>query len=254
MVFTVNIGNTLIDVGVVTDNAVLFVERISTDPQQTDLEYAMIFQSIAELHQISWHEIQGSILASVVPPLTDTVSRAILKLMKKQPLIVSPGIKTGLNIRIDDPAQLGSDMVVNAVAAIQEYPLPLILVDLGTATTFSVINQNSEYIGGAIVPGVRVALDALVTRTSQLPRIGFEEPQKVIGVNTIECMRSGVVLGAASMVDGMIYRMEQELQASATVVATASSSCAILPHCNHEILYDDTLPLKGLYFLYQKNC
>ncbi len=224
MVFTVNIGNTLIDVGVVTDNAVLFVERISTDPQQTDLEYAMIFQSIAELHQISWHEIQGSILASVVPPLTDTVSRAILKLMKKQPLIVSPGIKTGLNIRIDDPAQLGSDMVVNAVAAIQEYPLPLILVDLGTATTFSVINQNSEYIGGAIVPGVRVALDALVTRTSQLPRIGFEEPQKVIGVNTIECMRSGVVLGAASMVDGMIYRMEQELQASATVVATASSS------------------------------
>lgn len=253
MVFTVDIGNSNIVVGPVGPEGVGFVERISTDHKKTDLEYAMTLKAVMDLHRILPGEIEGCIISSVVPPVTGVVAGALHKLTGREPLVVGPGIRTGLNIRTENPAQLGSDRVVDAVAAIAEYPLPLIVIDMGTATTMSAIDEKGNYLGGVICPGVQISLEALASRTSQLPNISFEAPRHAIGANTVECMRSGAILGNASMLDGMIARLEQELGGPATVVATGGLSSFITPHCRHEIHYDETLLLKGLYLIYRKN-
>ncbi|MCC2231491.1 type III pantothenate kinase [Lachnospiraceae bacterium CLA-AA-H215] len=254
MVFTIDIGNSNIVVGTVNRQGVLFVERMSTDHKKTELEYAILLKSAMEIHGITTNEIKGCIISSVVPPVTSVINRALEKLTGEKALVVGPGIRTGLNIKIDNPAQLGSDLVVDAVAGIAEYPLPLIIIDMGTATTMSAIDAAGNYLGGVIIPGVRVALDSMVSRTAQLPRISFEAPKKAIGKNTIECMKSGSVLGSASMLDGMIDRLEEELSQDATVVATGGIAPFITPHCKHKIICDDTLLLKGLYLIYNKNC
>ena len=246
MVFTIDIGNSNIVVGTVNRQGVLFVERMSTDHKKTELEYAILLKSAMEIHGITTNEIKGCTTSSVVPPVTSVINRALEKLTGEKALVVGPGIRTGLNIKIDNPAQLGSDLVVDAVAGIAEYPLPLIIIDMGTATTMSAIDAVGNYLGGVIIPGVRVALDSMVSRTAQLPRISFEAPKKAIGKNTIECMKSGSVLGSASMLDGMIYRLEEELGQDATVVATGGIAPFITPHCKHKIVCDDTLLLKGL--------
>ena len=168
-------------------------------------------------------------------------------------LIVGPGVKTGLNILMDNPKTLGSDLVVNAVAGISEYPVPLILIDLGTATTISVIDTKKNYIGGMILPGIRVSTDSLTSRTSQLPRIGVEEPRRLIGTNTIDCMKSGMIYGNASCLDGMIQRINRELGEKATVVATGGLARFIVPHCLEHVILDDELLLKGLKYIYYKN-
>lgn len=254
MVFTIDIGNSNIVVGTVNRQGVLFVERMSTDHKKTELEYAILLKSAMEIHGITTNEIKGCIISSVVPPVTSVINRALEKLTGEKALVVGPGIRTGLNIKIDNPAQLGSDLVVDAVAGIAEYPLPLIIIDMGTATTMSAIDAAGNYLGGVIIPGVRVALDSMVSRTAQLPRISFEAPKKAIGKNTIECMKSGSVFGSASMLDGMIDRLEEELSQDATVVATGGIAPFITPHCKHKIVCDDTLLLKGLYLIYNKNC
>ncbi|MEI3240383.1 MAG: type III pantothenate kinase [Lachnospiraceae bacterium] len=254
MVFTIDIGNSNIVVGTVNRQGVLFVERMSTDHKKTELEYAILLKSAMEIHGITTNEIKGCIISSVVPPVTSVINRALEKLTGEKALVVGPGIRTGLNIKIDNPAQLGSDLVVDAVAGIAEYPLPLIIIDMGTATTMSAIDAAGNYLGGVIIPGVRVALDSMVSRTAQLPRISFEAPKKAIGKNTIECMKSGSVFGSASMLDGMIDRLEEELGQDATVVATGGIAPFITPHCKHKIVCDDTLLLKGLYLIYNKNC
>ena len=254
MVFTIDIGNSNIVVGTVNRQGVLFVERMSTDHKKTELEYAILLKSAMEIHGITTNEIKGCIISSVVPPVTSVINRALEKLTGEKALVVGPGIRTGLNIKIDNPAQLGSDLVVDAVAGIAEYPLPLIIIDMGTATTMSAIDAAGNYLGGVIIPGVRVALDSMVSRTAQLPRISIEAPKKAIGKNTIECMKSGSVLGSASMLDGMIDRLEEELSQDATVVATGGIAPFITPHCKHKIVCDDTLLLKGLYLIYNKNC
>ena len=241
MVFTIDIGNSNIVVGTVNRQGVLFVERMSTDHKKTELEYAILLKSAMEIHGITTNEIKGCIISSVVPPVTSVINRALEKLTGEKALVVGPGIRTGLNIKIDNPAQLGSDLVVDAVAGIAEYPLPLIIIDMGTATTMSAIDAVGNYLGGVIIPGVRVALDSMVSRTAQLPRISFEAPKKAIGKNTIECMKSGSVLGSASMLDGMIDRLEEELGQDATVVATGGIAPFITPHCKHKIVCDDTL-------------
>ena len=254
MVFTIDIGNSNIVVGTVNRQGVLFVERMSTDHKKTELVYAILLKSAMEIHGITTNEIKGCIISSVVPPVTSVINRALEKLTGEKALVVGPGIRTGLNIKIDNPAQLGSDLVVDAVAGIAEYPLPLIIIDMGTATTMSAIDAAGNYLGGVIIPGVRVALDSMVSRTAQLPRISFEAPKKAIGKNTIECMKSGSVFGSASMLDGMIDRLEEELGQDATVVATGGIAPFITPHCKHKIVCDDTLLLKGLYLIYNKNC
>ncbi len=253
MIFAIDIGNTNIVIGAMEPSRTLFVERLSTDTGRTDLEYALAFKTVLELYSLSPRDFEGSILSSVVPPLTGAVCRALEKLFGRAPLVVGPGVKTGLNIRIDNPAQLGSDLVVDAVAGIAEYPLPLLIVDMGTATTISAIDRQGTYIGGVIIPGAGVSLDSLSSHASQLPRISLEAPKKPIGTNTVECMKSGIVLGSASQIDGMLGRMEEELGSPATAIATGGLARFIVPYCRHRILLDDDLLLKGLRILYYRN-
>ena len=168
-------------------------------------------------------------------------------------MVVGPGIKTGLSIMIDNPAQLGSDLVVDAVAGIREYPVPLIIIDMGTATTISVVDSKRNYIGGVIMTGMAVSTDALISRTAQLPRIAFEKPKRIIGANTVECLKSGIMYSNACAIDGMVERMEEELGEKCTVVATGGLSGVVIPLCRRDIIIDDDLMLKGLVLIYNKN-
>lgn len=253
MILTIDIGNTNIVFGCSDGKEILFIERIATRSTSTDTEYAILFKNVLELHDISVGSIEGAIISSVVPSATNLVKRAVKKLVDTEILVVGPGIKTGLKIMMDNPAQLGSDLVVDAVAGIAEYHLPLIICDFGTATTISVVNTKREYIGGVIMPGVKVSHDSLVGRTAQLPKISFEAPKHVIGKNTIECMRSGILYSTASSIDGMIERIEEELGEKATVIATGGLASTIIPLCRRDIIIDDMLLLKGLTILYNKN-
>ena len=206
-----------------------------------------------ELHHINPKEIEGGIISSVVPPITNIVRASAEKVLGKSVKIVGPGVKTGLNILMDNPAQVGSDRIVNAVAAINEYTAPLIIIDMGTATTFCVVDEKKNYIGGMILPGVRISLDALTAGTSQLSRISIEAPKKIIGKNTIDCMKSGIINGNAACIDGMISRINRELGQEATVIATGGLAKKIVPHCEQKICIDDELLLKGLRLIYEKN-
>lgn len=253
MILTIDIGNTNIVLGCSGKDEILFIERIATRSTATDTEYAILFKNMLEMHSIAIGELEGAIISSVVPTATNLVKRAVRKLSSIDALIVGPGIKTGLKIMMDNPAQLGSDLVVDAVAGIAEYPVPLIICDFGTATTISVINSKKEYIGGVIMPGVKVSHDSLVGRTAQLPKISFDTPKRVIGKNTIECMKSGILYSAASSIDGMIERIEEELGQKARVIATGGLASTIIPLCHRDIVIDDMLLLKGLTILYKKN-
>ncbi|MDE5768346.1 MAG: type III pantothenate kinase [Oscillospiraceae bacterium] len=253
MLLAIDVGNTNIVLGCFDKDTILFRERLSTNQQATDLEYISGIKMALDMHGIEKDLIQDAIISSVVPSVTATLREAVSKYIHKRVMVVNPGIRTGLSILIDNPAQLGSDLVVDAVASLQEYPAPMIIIDMGTATTLSVINEKKQYIGGVITTGMAVSVDALVSRTSQLPKISFEPPKKVIGTNTIDCMKSGILYGTASMLDGMITRIEQELGQSCTVIATGGLSRMIVPLCTHEMILDDDLLLKGLYAIYQKN-
>ena len=192
-------------------------------------------------------------MSSVVPPLNAPISSAINKLFGFRPRLVGSGMKTGLNIIMDNPKTVGSDMIVDAVAVVKEYPLPAIVIDMGTATTMSVVDQKGNYIGGVIFPGLRVSLDSLSSKAAQLPSISLEIPKKVIGKNTIDCMRSGIMYGSAGMIDGIIDRMEAELGKTPSVIATGGLSRFVVPLCRHKIIYDEALLMKGLWILYEKN-
>lgn len=254
MILAIDIGNTNIVVGCISDQNTWFIERIATDLEKTSLEYAVLFHSIFEIHPVNPDDIDGSIISSVVPSISGVVAEAIEKILPgKKLLTVGPGIKTGLKIAIDNPAQLGADMVVGAVAALQEYKAPLIIIDMGTATTISAIDQDKTFRGCCIVPGLMVSMRSLVSNTSQLPLIGLDAPKHVIGTNTIDSMKSGAVYGNADLLDGMITRMERELGSGATVIATGGLARFVIPHCSHRIHYDDGLLLKGLKILYDRN-
>lgn len=253
MILALDIGNTNIVIGCMEKDKAYFVERVSTNSSKTELEYVVDFKTLLDLYQIKMDNITGCIVASVVPPLNNIVTSALKKLLHVSPLLVGPGIKTGLNILMDNPGQLGSDLVVNAVAGLHYYGAPIIMIDMGTATTISVVDKNKNYIGGMILPGVRVSLDSLVNRTSQLPRISLEAPKKMIGKNTIDCMKSGIIMGQASCIDGMIERIWDELGYRAEVVATGGLAGCIVPYCKKKIVYDNELTLKGLEIIYRKN-
>ncbi len=253
MIFAVDIGNTNIVIGCCSNNKITFVERVSTKSEATVLEYAITFKNILEFYGINKNDIDGAIISSVVPSVTATVHSAVEKAMGVDALVIGPGLKTGVNILIDNPAQLGSDLVVDAAAGIAEYPLPLVIIDMGTATTVSVIDEKKNYIGGMILPGVNISLNALATKTSQLPKISFDRPKKVIGSNTVDCMKSGILYGSASSLDGIIDRIEAEMGQKVTVVATGGLSGSIIPYCKKEIIHDNALLLKGLIVIYNKN-
>jgi type III pantothenate kinase len=253
MILAIDIGNTNIVVGCLKEDQILFTERMSTDPNKTVLEYAIGFKTVLELYHISPGDLTGSIISSVVPPVTNTVREAIGKITHHPVMVVGPGVKTGLNILMDNPAATGADLIVNAVAAIAEYPCPLIIFDFGTATTASVVDRKKNYIGGMIIPGLRISLDALTSRTSQLRKISLEAPKKIIGTNTIDCMKSGLLCGNAAMLDGIVERIEDELGEKATVLATGGLANLIVPLCKKDIILDDTLLLRGLRRIYLKN-
>ena len=253
MLLAVDMGNTNIVIGCIQGNKTVFVERLCSDLSKTELEYAICFKTVLELYGINCEDIDGGIISSVVPPLTSIIKTPVEKIINKQVMVVGPGIKTGLNIQMDNPKTVGSDLIVDAVAGICEYGAPLIIIDMGTATTISVVDKDRNYVGGVIIPGIRVSMESLVNRTSQLPRISFEAPDKVIGTNTIDCMKSGMIVGNAAMIDGMIDRMEEELGYKTTVVATGGLAGVVIPLCKHTIIKDDGLLLKGLNIIYQKN-
>ena len=254
MLLAIDVGNTNIVLGCFDENnQILFRERLSTNQSATALEYASGIRMALDMHGIDKNLIDDAIISSVVPSVTATLREAVQKYTGKKVMIVGAGIKTGLNIVIDNPAQLGSDLVVDAVAGLHEYPVPQIIIDMGTATTLSVINSKKQYIGGVIMTGMAVSMNALVDKTSQLPKIGFEAPKKVIGSNTVDCMKSGIMYATASSLDGMISRIEEELGEKCTVIATGGLSGTVIPLCKSEIILDDDLLLKGLSLIYQKN-
>ena len=253
MILTIDMGNSNIVIGGIDDSQTYFVERVTTNRGKTDLEYAVNIKSILEIHNVPVSSIEGAILSSVVPPLNNTILSAVEKICGFRPMLVGSGMKTGLNIIMDNPKTVGSDMIVDAVAAIREYPGPIIIIDMGTATTMSVVDKSGNYIGGIIYPGLRVSLDSLSSNTAQLPSISLDIPKRVIGKNTIDCMRSGIMYGNAGMIDGILDHMEEELGEPATIIATGGLSRFVVPLCRHKILYDDALLLKGLMILYEKN-
>ena len=197
--------------------------------------------------------MEGAIIASVVPQVLNSMKTALKKLTGVEPLVVGPGLKTGLKINIENPAQTGSDIVAAAVAALREQEAPIIIIDMSTATTMIVLDQEGAMIGGSISPGIRISLDALTDRTALLPGLQLDQPKRVIGRNTIDCMRSGVMLGAACMLDGMVSRMEAELGCPARVIATGNIARFVIPMCRKEIHYDKNLVLKGLTILDREN-
>ncbi len=253
MLLAIDIGNTNIVIGCIQNDTILFNERVSTNHAASDLEYAIEIKTIIEIHSVEKGDIEAAIISSVVPDVTGVVGRAIKKLIGIDALVVGPGIKTGLSIRIDNPAQLGSDLAVDAIAGLDCYGAPLIVVDMGTATTVSVIDKDSNYIGGMIIPGLFTSLDSLSSKTAQLPKIRLDVPDHIIGKNTIECMQSGILHFTACGIDGTIDRIEKELGYRCTVVATGGLARYIVPLCNREIIYDDDLLLKGLMIIYNKN-
>lgn len=253
MILAIDMGNSNIVLGGIDEAKTYFVERITTNQGKTDLEYAINIKNILEIHNINKTQIEGAILSSVVPPLNETISSSVQKIFGFRPMLVGSGMKTGLNIQMDNPKTVGSDLIVDAVAAIHEYPCPIIIIDMGTATTMSVIDPSGNYIGGVILPGLKVSLDSLSGKTAQLPYISLDIPEKVVGKNTIDCMRSGIIYSNAAMMDGLADRMEEELGMKATILATGGLARFITPLCRHNIIYDNELLLKGLLILYRKN-
>ena len=253
MILAIDIGNSNIVIGCIENGVIQNETRIATDLVKTSDQYCFDLKNMLSLSDVPVARLEDVIISSVVPPVLNSMRTAVLKLTGKKPFVVGPGIKTGLNILLDNPQQVGSDLIVAAVAALREYKPPLILIDMGTATTISVINKDRAYLGGCICPGVRISAAALSSRAALLPGIDLDQPRRAIGKNTTDCMRSGIMLGAACMLDGMIERMEQELGERATVVATGGIARFVLPMCRREIAYDRNLLLKGLAVLYQMN-
>ena len=253
MILAIDIGNSNIVLGGVEGNEIRFEARLRTDATKTSDEYCIDLKMLLEVYGITNKDIEGSIIASVVPQVLNSMQTAIKKLTGKAALVVGPGLKTGLNIQIENPAQTGADLVVGCVAALREHKAPMIIVDMGTATTMIVLDKNSAMVGGCIMPGVKISMDALTERTALLPGLQLDQPKKAIGRNTIDCMRSGIMMGAACTIDGMIERMEAELGYETTVIATGGIAKFVLPMCKKQIIYDKDLLVKGLAALYREN-
>ncbi len=253
MILVVDMGNTNIVFGVLDGTNVKFSGRIGTDRSKMTIDFLMSFKTLLEFNNILPEELEGGILSSVVPELTLMVKESMEMLLKKEILVVGAGIKTGLNIKLDDPKSLGADRVADAVAAIEEFKAPLIILDMGTATTISVIDKNKCHIGGLIIPGVYTSLNALSSNASQLPSISLTEPKNIIGKNTIDCMKSGIIYGTASMIDGLVLRIKEHVGEEALVIATGGVAKSIIPYCNSKFIYEENLLLKGLYYIYMKN-
>jgi len=254
MILAIDVGNTNIVVGCLDRSRTYFVERLSTVRTKTELEYAVDFRTVLDIHRAELDTIEGSVISSVVPQITLILRLAVEKILPgKEVLVLGPGVRTGLNILMDNPATVGADLVAAAVAGIELYPVPLVLIDMGTATTVTVVDEEKRYIGGLIYPGIGISLDALTAHASQLSGISIEPPRRIIGKNTVESMKSGILYSNAAALDGIIERIEQELGTKVHVVATGGLAAKVVPHCHRKIRLDEDLILKGLLSIYEKN-
>lgn len=253
MILAIDIGNSNIVIGGVEGEEIVFEARLRTEATKTSDQYCVDLKILLDVNEVDKASVEGVIVASVVPQVLNSMQTAVKKLTGKNCLVVGPGLKTGLNILIENPSQTGADLVVGSVAALREHKPPLIVVDMGTATTMVALDKNGALIGGCIAPGVKISLDALTERTALLPGLQLDQPKKAIGRNTIDCMRSGIMLGTACMLDGMVQRMEEELGAKTTVIVTGGIGKFIVPMCRTPMIYDKDLLLKGLAALYRDN-
>ena len=254
MILAIDVGNTNIVLGIIEKGEILNIIRIHTDLRETGSEYAIKLRQVTDFYGIDLKSFEGSIISSVVPPVTESLKLAVERLTGKKPMVVGPGMKTGMNVRIDDPSTMAADLVVGSVAAVACYGMPLIVIDMGTATTMVVVDKEGSYRGGAIIPGIKLSYGALSSGTSLLPDISILPPKKIIATNTVDSMRSGAVYGTAALLDGMIERMEAELGYKCNVVATGGLAQSVIPYCKRrDIVCDGDLLLKGLWVLYEKN-
>ncbi len=253
MILAIDVGNTNIVLGCIENGEILNIVRVQTRIGETEAEYAIKLHQLLEFYHIDPKGFEGVILSSVVPPVTGPLSIAVKELTGLDCMAVGPGMKTGLNLRIDDPGTLAGDLLVGGVAAMNCYGYPAIVMDLGTATTVTVVDKDGCFRGGAILPGVKLGYQALASGTSLLPDISITPPKKSIGSNTVDCMRSGAVFGTAATIDGLADRMEAELGYPCRLIATGGLAKSIIPYCRREITYDNDLLLKGLWILWQKN-
>ena len=253
MILAIDIGNTNVVLGCVEGEMIQFEARIATDPIKTSDQYCVDIKTMLDLNEVRIQDLEGTIISSVVPQVLNSIKTAIMKLTHKTPLVVGPGIKTGLNIQIENPEQTGADLVVAAVSALKEHKPPMIIIDMGTATTLSVLDKNGAFVGGCLCPGVKISMEALTSRTALLPGIQLDQPKRAIGRNSIDCMRSGIMVGAAAMIDGLVSRMEEELGAPAKAIATGRIGQYVVPLCKTPIRYERDLVLQGLAAIYREN-
>ena len=255
MLLAIDIGNSNISVGLFDkDRELKFLSSIDTDSRKTADQISIDLMNIFALYHYDLHDVTGAIFSSVVPPMNFMMSKALTRLLGKTPMEVGPGIRTGLNIRMENHNQLGADLVANAVAALAKYPAPIVLIDMGTATTISSISSHKTYEGGLMFPGVYLSLDALSEHTAQLPDISLQHPKNLIGKNTEDCMKNGIVYGTAGMLDGIIDRIRTMLgNEEPTIVATGTPAPVIVRHCRNQVIYDKYLLMEGLLEIYDKN-
>ncbi len=253
MILTIEIGNSTITLGGVEGEDIRFECRINTDRVKTSDTYCIDLKTLFEIYGIELSAIEGVIIASVVPQVLNSVRTAIRKLLGKEPIVVGPGIKTGLDIRLENPGQMGAGLVAADVAALAEHKPPMIIIDMGTATTMTVLDPRGAHLGGCVCPGLKISLDALTAKTSLLPGIQLDSPDRAVGRNTADAMRSGIMFGTAAMLDGMIDRFRAETGWDFTILATGGLAKHVVPLCRHEIVFDRYLIIKGLVKLYREN-
>ena len=255
MLLAIDVGNSTTSVGLFDkDKNLRFLASLDTDSRKTADQISIDLMNLFALYHYSYTDVTGAILCSVVPPLNFMMEKALTRLLGRPPMVVGPGVRTGLNIRLTNQTQVGADIVADAVAALEKFQPPIITIDMGTATTIGVISQGRTYEGGLLLPGVNVSLEALSRRAAQLPDISLQHPKSLIGKNTEDCMRSGIVYGTAGMLDGIIDRIRGEFPGKELhIVATGGSAPFIVKFCRNKILYDKTLLMKGLWAIYQRN-
>lgn len=253
MIFVFDVGNTNIVLGLYENDELKHHWRIHTSREKTEDEYGMLILDLFRHVNIHKEQIEGIIISSVVPPIMFALERMCLKYFNQRPLVVGPGIKTGLNIKYENPREVGADRIVNAVAAIHEYDSPLIIVDFGTATTYCYINENKQYMGGAIAPGINISTEALYTKAAKLPRIEIAKPDGVIGKNTVNAMQAGILYGYVGQVEGIVKRMKEQTSIEPKVIATGGLANLIAAESSVIDHVDPFLTLKGLLLIYDKN-
>lgn len=253
MIFVLDVGNTNTVLGVYENDKLVHHWRIETSRNKTEDEYGMIVKNLLQHVGITFKDFNGIIISSVVPPIMFSLERMCNKYFGINPIVVGPGIKTGLNIKYENPREVGADRIVNAVAAIREYGSPLIIVDFGTASTYCYINEKKQYMGGAIAPGVGISTEALYSRAAKLPRIEIARPEGIIGKTTVSAMQAGILYGYVGQVEGIVERMKQESKEKPKVIATGGLAELIAKESNVIDIVDPFLTLKGLYLIYTKN-